>query len=68
MSKHRPSNNLTVLDQDNFILDGTLVVIDQLTGEHKDAKLDENSVKQTVFEYKRTMIDRGLAFGVLEKA
>lgn len=68
MSKHRPSNNLTVLDKENYILDGTLLIIDQLTGEYKNAKLDKNSVKQTIFEYKRTKVDRGIAFGVLEKS
>jgi hypothetical protein len=62
----RPSNNLTILDKENFILDGTLMVIDQLKGEYKNAKLDVNSVKQTILEYKRTKVDRGLAFGVLE--
>ena len=47
---NRPSNNLTLLDKENYILDGTLMVIDQLKGEYKNAKLDVNSVKQTIFE------------------
>ncbi|MDG1950536.1 MAG: hypothetical protein P8J32_07025 [bacterium] len=63
---NRPSNNLTLLDKENYILDGTLMVIDQLKGEYKNAKLDVNSVKQTIFEYKRTKVDRGIAYGVLE--
>jgi hypothetical protein len=67
MSKTNTVQNvLQLIDKNNYILDGTLFVIEQLKGIHQDAKLDEQSVRQTVAEYKHSRVDRGMAFGVLE--
>jgi len=61
------SNQLINVDKDNYIFDGTLCVIEELTGIHAAAKLNEDSVIKTVAEYKKTRIDRGIAFGSLQQ-
>ena len=61
-------NLLKVIDHENYILDGTLCVIEQRKGVYQNAKLDEQSVRQTVGEYKQSKVDKGVSFGVLEKS
>lgn len=65
--KKTAHHTLRLIDKENYILDGTLFFIEERKGIHQGARLDEQSVRKTVAEYKHTKIDKGVAFGVLEK-
>lgn len=68
MNRRPPAQHtLKLIDKENYILDGTLFFIEERKGIHQGARLDEKSVRQTVAEYKHQKIDKGIAFGVLEK-
>lgn len=52
---------MTVVDEENYILDGVLYEFPQM-----EVPLDEMSAERAVMVYKQKMVDHGIAFGALD--